>query len=55
MATKRKHTCVPLKAKLDHVKKGESHSSFASEYGIGKSTLGDLRRMKRRIESFPQQ
>jgi len=34
MATKRKHTCVPLKAKLhiiDRVMKGESYSNLASE------------------------
>jgi len=52
---KKKHTCVPLKAKLDiinHVKKGESHSILASEYGIVKSTIGDFKKNEEKIRKF---
>ena len=52
MAMKRKCTCVSLEAKLEiinRLKKGESQSSLASEYRIGKSTVGDFKRNEEKI------
>ena len=50
-----KHTCVSLEAKLEiinHLKKGESQSSLASEYSIGKSTVGDFKKNEEKIREF---
>ena len=55
MATKRKCTCVSLEAKLEiinRLKKGESQSSLASEYGIGKLTVGDFKKNEEKIREF---
>ena len=55
MVTKGKHTCVSLEAKLkiiDRLKKGESQSSLASEYGIGKSTVGGFKKNEEKIREF---
>ena len=55
MTTKRKRTCVSLEAKLeiiDRLKKGESQSSLASKYGIGKSTVGDFKKIEEKVREF---
>jgi len=55
MATKRKHTCVSVETKLvilDRLKKGESQVNLASEYGIGKSTVGDFKKNEEKIREF---
>ena len=54
-SVKRKRTCVTLKTKLailDWLKKGESQSWLISEYGIGKSTEGDIKKNEAKIKSF---
>ena len=55
MAMKRKRTCMSLEAKLEiinRLKKGESQSSLASEYRIGKSTVGDFKKNEEKIREF---
>ena len=39
-------------ANLDQLKKGESQSRLTSEYAIGKSTIGDIKKNKGKINCF---
>ena len=51
---KRKRTVVSLETKLailDRLKKGEIQAQLASEYGVGKSTVADILKEKRRENS----
>lgn len=50
-----KRTCVTLTtnlAILDRLKKGESQSQLASEYGIGKFTVGNIKKNEAKIKTF---
>ena len=54
-SVKRKCTVVTLETKLtilDPLKKGESHSRLASQYGIGKSTVRGIKKNEEKIRNF---
>ena len=52
---KRKRTVVSLETKLgilDRLKKGEIQAQLASEYGVGKSTVADIKKNEEKIRNF---
>lgn len=52
---KRKHTFLTIETKieiLNRLEKGESGSSLAKEYGVGKATISDIKKMKNTILNF---
>ena len=52
---KRKGTVVLLETKkaiLDRIQKGETQAQLASEYGIGKSTLFNVKKNEEKIQNF---
>jgi len=52
-----KHNCISLEAKFDitiRLKKGESQSSLASEYLIGKLRVGEFKKSEKRLDNSPQ-
>ena len=56
--TKRKRTVLALKDKLNIIQmidKGVSYSVIAETFGIGKSTVGDIKKQKEKITQFGNQ
>ncbi|KAJ8946350.1 hypothetical protein NQ318_004240 [Aromia moschata] len=54
-AQKRKHKTLTIKEKsdiLDRLNRNEFFSSFASEYGIGRSTIYDIKKNHEKIKNF---
>ena len=52
---KRKHVVLPVESKigiLDRLKAGAIQTQLAEEYGIGSSTVGDIRKNEAKIRSF---
>ena len=52
---KRKRTVVSLETKLailDRLKKGEIQAQLASEYGVGKSTVANIKKNEEKIRNF---
>ena len=52
---KRKHVVLPVESKigiLDRLKAGAIQTQLAEEYGIGSSTVGDIRKNEDKIRSF---
>ncbi|KAK9686916.1 Tc5 transposase DNA-binding domain [Popillia japonica] len=55
MAAKRPHTTLIIREKiaiLDRLEKGESATSLAQCYWVGKSTITDIKRNKNRLRNF---
>lgn len=53
MPPKRKHTTLSIKEKSDIVKRlalGESGKVLANEYGVGTSTISDIKKNKDKIK-----
>lgn len=54
-AQKRKHKTLTIKEKceiLDRLNRNESYSSLASEYGVGRSTIYDIKKNHEKIQQF---
>lgn len=54
-AQKRKHKTLTIKEKcdiLDRLNRNESFSSLASEYGVGRSTIYDIKKNHEKIKQF---
>ncbi|XP_050535026.1 jerky protein homolog-like [Daktulosphaira vitifoliae] len=54
-AQKRKHKTLTIKKKcdiLDRLNRNESFSSLASEYGVGRSTIYDIKKNHEKIKNF---
>ena len=52
---KRKHVVLPVESKigiLDRLKAGAIQTQLAEVYGIGRSTVGDIRKNEAKIRSF---
>ncbi|GFX22758.1 hypothetical protein TNCV_4838951 [Trichonephila clavipes] len=55
MASKRKHSTLTLKDKLEVLKrldKGEGVTKLATEFNVGKATICDWRKNRRKLEQF---
>ena len=53
--TKHKRTVLALKDKLNMIDKGVCYSVIAETFGIGKSTVGDIKKQKEKIQQFGNQ
>jgi len=52
---KRKHVALPIEQKLTILKKiaeGASLTTIAKEYGIGKSTVSDIKKNEDKLKNF---
>ncbi|GFX07796.1 uncharacterized protein TNCV_4160651 [Trichonephila clavipes] len=55
MASKRKHSTLTLKDKLEVLKrldKGEGVTKLATEFNVGKATICDWRKNRRKLEQY---
>ena len=55
MATKRKHNSCSLQLKLEvlnRLDKGETVTKLASEYGVGKATISDWKKIGLKLKNF---
>ncbi|GFT39816.1 jerky protein homolog-like [Trichonephila clavipes] len=55
MASKRKHSTLTLKDKLEVLKrldKGEGGTKLATEFNVGKATICDWRKNRRKLEQY---
>ena len=53
MAPKRKHKTLSIKQKseiIERLNKGESGKVLAAEYGVGRSTICDIKKKKPKID-----
>ena len=52
---KRKRVVLTLEKKLsilDRLKSGETQGKVATEYGVGRSTIGDIKKTQDKLKSF---
>ncbi|XP_018403653.1 PREDICTED: jerky protein homolog-like [Cyphomyrmex costatus] len=57
MAPKRKKVCIPLKTKLEALKridKGECHKKVAAKFGVGRVTVGDWIRNRAKLKAWTE-
>ena len=52
---KRRRVVLTLEKKLiilEHLKKGTTQEELASEYGVGRTTIGDIKKSEEKLKSF---